>query len=78
MTTEIQIEPHIEEVKFIQEEISEIKEESQVDDSIIEDKLRKMMPEIISKIKSQISEEIKDRSKISLKSEIKNEPIITE
>jgi hypothetical protein len=45
---------------------------------MIEEKLRKMMPEIISKIKSEISEEIKEKSKISYKGFENNEPIIIE
>lgn len=50
---------------------------SALDDSVIEEKLRRMMPEIISKIRSEVAEEIKERSRISANSKL-NEPIITE
>lgn len=37
-----------------------------------------MMPDIISKLKLEISEEIKERSRLSVKTEVNDEPIITE
>ena len=37
-----------------------------------------MMPEIVFKIRSEVAEEIKERSRISASSKVSNEPIITE
>lgn len=37
-----------------------------------------MIPEIVSKIRSEVTEEIKERSRISTSSKVNNEPIITE
>jgi len=40
-----------------------------MDDSMIEEKLKKMLPSIISKIKSEVQEELMERSRLSQKSE---------
>jgi len=42
-----------------------------LEDSMIEEKLKKMFPEIISKIKSEVQEELTERSRVSQKSQTK-------
>lgn len=39
---------------------------------MIEEKLKKLLPDLISKVKSEISEELSERSRIS------NQPLITQ
>jgi hypothetical protein len=46
----------------------------EVEDSVIEEKIKLLLPEIVSKIKAEITEELKEKSKLSMK----NEPIIVE
>jgi hypothetical protein len=46
----------------------------EIEDSVIEEKLKLMMPHIISKIKTEITDEIKEKSKLSAKAQ----PIIVE
>jgi hypothetical protein len=55
-----------------QSEIMSSASEVNLDESI-EEKLRKMLPSIISKIKSEVTEEILNRSKVSQKSKVEEE-----
>ena len=81
---EIEEEKPIEKIAEEQLDLSSVKEdqpEFSIDDSMIEEKLKKLLPEIVSKIKSEISEEMQERSRISSASFRKNEdtqPIISE
>lgn len=77
LTQKIEIEEEQPSEKIVEEQLdlSSVKEEQpefSIDDSMIEEKLRKLLPEIVSKIKSEISEEIQERSRISSASFRKN------
>lgn len=69
MTNEIHIDQFHQDM--IEQEVSEIKhpqkksvnESQDIDTSLIEEKIKMMMPEIISKIKTEINEELREKSK---------------
>ena len=71
----------LDEPELVKEEQAEVLQEqsklSEVDESIIEDKLKQMMPEIISQIKSQVSSEL-EQSRLSEQPFNKDQPIIEE
>lgn len=81
---EIEEEKPVEKIEEEQLDLSSVAAEQpefSIDDSMIEEKLKKLLPDIVSKIKSEINEEIQERSRISSASFRKNEdtqPIISE
>lgn len=46
----------------------------EIEDSVIEEKIKFLLPEIVSKIKAEITDELKEKSKALMK----NKPIIVE
>lgn len=81
---EIEEEKPVEKIEEEQLDLSSVAAEQpefSIDDSMIEEKLKKLLPDIVSKIKNEINEEIQERSRISSASFRKNEdtqPIISE